>query len=459
MKRPPDLPSSSTTRASRARLGAFEIIRPLGHGGMASVHLARGPEGSLVVLKKALRRDPALEAHILDEAKVGTRLHHPALVETRGLIADTDGGPVLVVDYIPGVPLDTLIRSGKVRTPVVLRIARQIASALSAIHTATDEHGFPLAMVHRDVSPSNIILGIDGDARLIDLGIVRYRGKQASETAQGFLRGKVKYLAPELFKTAHYSARTDLWALGVVVLELALGRSALRGGRAESIAKIIAGRLLELDQGEALDPRIEDVLRRLLAIDPNERYVDAAEAARELTRLEASFGDTRTLACLSLPAVPLDEAALSVRADPVPRHERPLTFGDPASSSSSGEDVAAEADHFDELVPTFAEISSSQIPVVAGVAEPLATRVIAREPTPWASSSSFALVGAANDFEDSGEITVDLPHLRGRRRRVGEAGLAGVVRSWVTDPELEPREQIRRYIDVLRGFESLPFVT
>lgn len=426
---------------------------------MASVHLARGPEGNLVVLKKALRRDPALEAHILDEARVGTRLHHPALVETRGLIADTDGGPVLVVDYIPGVPLDTLIRSGKVRTPVVLRIARQIASALAAIHTATDEQGMPLAMVHRDVSPSNIILGIDGDARLIDLGIVRYRGKQASETAHGFLRGKVKYLAPELFKTACYSARTDLWALGVVVLELAVGRSALRGGRAESIAKIIAGRLLELDQGEALDPRIEDVLRRLLAIDPNERYVDAAEAARELTRLEATFGDTRTLACLSLPAVPLDEAALSVRANHhVPRHERPVTFGDPASSSDSG-DLVAEADHFDELVPTFAEVSSSQIPVVAGVAEPIATRIIAREPTPWAGSSSFALVGTPNEFEDSGEVTVDLPHLRARRRRVLDVGLAGVVRSWVTDPELEPREQIRRYIDVLRGFESLPFVT
>jgi serine/threonine protein kinase len=441
---------SSSREAVPERIGSFTVIRPLGHGGMASAHLARAPDGTLVVLKKALRNDSTLEAHIIDEARVGSRLRHPSLVDTRGLITDDDGAPVLVVDYIPGVPLDVLIRSGKVRTPVVLRIARQIASALGALHSATDEDGVSFAMVHRDVSPSNIILGLDGDARLIDLGIVRFRGKQASKTEQGFLRGKVKYLAPELFKTSVYSPQSDLWALGVVVLELALGRSALRGGRAESIARILDGRLLELDQGEALDPRLHEVLRKLLAVDPAERFLDAREAEALLARLEGSFGDTRTLACLSLPAIPLDQAALSTRATWTPPEVQPAAYVTPDDEDPL--DLDAEA--FEELPPTYVEPRSGPIPIVHGV-----------EATPWATATlvpTSSADDAARGFEDSGEITVDLPHLEGRRRRAArrdESGLATVVRSWVVDPGLDPREQIKRYIDVLRGFEALPFVT
>jgi len=440
---------SSSRKTAPEHVGPFAIIRSLGHGGMASAHLARAPDGALVVLKRALRHDPTLEAHIVDEARVGARLRHPSLVDTRGLITDADGAPVLVVDYIPGVPVDVLIRSGKVRTPVVLRIARQISSALAALHNATDEHGVSYAMVHRDVSPSNIILGLDGDARLIDLGIVRFRGKQANETAQGCLRGKVKYLAPELFKTSQYSPQSDLWALGVVVLELALGRSALRGGRAESIARIIAGRLLELDQGEALDPRLGEVLQKLLAVDPAKRFCDATEAETFIARLESTFGDTRTLACLSLPAIPLDQAALSTRATQAPPRDGAMTFGSPFADDL----LELDAEAFEELPPTSVEARTGPIPIVQGVASATGSFVHAHLISPDDD---------ANGFEDSGEVTVDLPHLEARRRREtrrGESGLASVVRSWVADPSLDPREQIKRYIDVLRGFESLPFVT
>jgi serine/threonine protein kinase len=290
------------------------------------------------------------------------------------------------------------LRFGKVSVSVVARIGRQLADALHALHSATSDDGAPLAMVHRDVTPSNIILGIDGDARLIDLGIARSAESRADRTGTGFLRGKVKYLAPELFSSPAYSPASDVWALGVVLMELALGRSAVRGGRAEAVARIVAGRLLELEPNESLDPRLHRVLARLLEPDPARRP-NAKETSVLFSMMEKDFGDTRAAACLSLP--PLDAAAL--------------------------------------IAPPSVLALSGDIPAIVGDDTDI----------PWASVSTVVEVEAL----DLHALPTDvLRHAHGHSvaHEAFEADASGPA---------TPRELIFRYVAMLRGFEALPHVT
>jgi len=278
-------------------IGRYEVVKALKGGGMGSVTLCRAPDGDLVVLKRPHAVDPEAAVRLRDEARVGARLIHPGIVDTLDLF-EHDDRPVLVVAYVEGLPLETLRRIGPLPVPVVARIGRQIADALDAIHSADDEHERPLHILHRDVTPGNILLGSDGDAKLIDLGIARFSERQAEHTQDGFLRGTMRYLAPELLEGGGYTTATDLWALGMVLWEAALGRFAYRGeSDREVLAGIVMGQPMELHDGEAgLDPKLHEAIAPLLMRMPFERTANAAEAAARFAQIEDDYADTVTLA-------------------------------------------------------------------------------------------------------------------------------------------------------------------
>jgi serine/threonine protein kinase len=273
-------------------IGRYEVVRELKGGGMGSVTLCRAPAGDLVVLKRPYSTEPDAAVRLRDEARLGARLVHPGLVDTLDHF-EHEGRPVLVVAYVDGLSLEIMRRVGPMPVPVVARIGRVIADALDAIHNAEDERGRPMHILHRDVTPGNILLNREGYAKLIDLGIARFSEREAEVTQDGFLRGTMRYLAPELLEGGAYSTATDLWALGMVLWEAALGRFAYRGETdREVLAGIVMGRPMKLAEDEHIDEDLKAAIEPLLQRLPVIRTNDAAEAAARFAAV--FFNDTAT---------------------------------------------------------------------------------------------------------------------------------------------------------------------
>ncbi|MBI1947872.1 MAG: protein kinase [Deltaproteobacteria bacterium] len=276
------------------QVGAYQTLAQLGAGGMSLVWLARGPSG-LVVLKRQL--NPVDDDRLIEEAQVGMRLRHPGVVQTLDLL-EHEGRPMLVLEYVAGASLVALRTRGALAPGAVCTLGADVAEALAALHEAKGADGRPMRVLHRDVSPANVIVTPDGHARLIDLGIAR-APESIERTQTGDLRGTVRYLAPELFDAKPHTALTDLWALGVCLFEAALGRQAVTGPEAVILATVVRGKLLELRPGEELPPALDGVVHALCA--PVERRVaNAAAAARMLRAAAGVFGDGRAAAAAAV---------------------------------------------------------------------------------------------------------------------------------------------------------------
>ena len=178
-------------------------------------------------LRPALRADPAARTAFLDEARLAGLLYHPHLVRVFDVGEDADG-PFMVMEYVDGLSLGALVRRAEARgwdvpLPVGLELLRDVARGLAAAHEARDVDGRPLELVHRDLSPENVLVGRDGVARLADFGIARALGR-ATETTREILKGKRGYMAPEVLRFEEPTPRSDLFAFGVVLFETLAGR-------------------------------------------------------------------------------------------------------------------------------------------------------------------------------------------------------------------------------------------
>jgi serine/threonine protein kinase len=273
------------------QLGRYQVIGTLGSGGMSKVSLGRAPGGELVVLKR--QHSPVEDPALYDEARLGIRLFHPHIVDHLDLF-EHEGRPVLVVEYVSGATLADLKSAGPLPVPMILRIGQQIADALHYIHTATEEDGTHLGMLHRDVTPANIIVGHDGNARLIDFGIARSRLRRVEVTQEGVLKGTLRYLAPELLSEGDAVAtiHTDLWGLGMSLWESALGRYAVQGDDPQIFASIITGRTLQLAPGESIDPTLRGAVAQLLSSEPRCRPQTAHHAAMTFAQYLPMFTNT-----------------------------------------------------------------------------------------------------------------------------------------------------------------------
>lgn len=277
------------------QIGQYKVIDEIGGGGMGRVRLARDAAGRLVVLKNALRDHADDDERLRDEARVGRFVRHPGLVDTVELIHIADGNnkqrPVLVTVFVPGVSLLELRNVGPLPATVVCQIGRELGEALDALHRATDDKGTRLGIIHRDVTAGNCLLGHDGHARLIDLGIASSTENRALRTEAGLLRGTLRYLAPELFDNGRYSVQSDVWALGVVLWEALLGRSAVLGTDAAAVGRICAGAIMGLEENEAApDPRVTRAIGQLLRKDPAARPARGNDVAALFADVERALG-------------------------------------------------------------------------------------------------------------------------------------------------------------------------
>src|SRR6478736_1080063 len=224
-----------------ARLGPYELIRRIATGGMAEVYLARreGPHGfeKLVALKRILPqfvRDEDFVAMFVDEARVCARLSHPNIVQVFDF-GEHEGDLFMAMEYVDGTTGAKLIRAAagsgeEIPLDVTLHVILSILRGLEYAHGARDDQGRPLNLVHRDVSPGNVLIDRSGAVKLTDFGIARATEFER-RTDAGQLKGKLGYMSPEQVVGKELDARSDLFTLGIVFAEMVTLRPLFSGGR------------------------------------------------------------------------------------------------------------------------------------------------------------------------------------------------------------------------------------
>jgi eukaryotic-like serine/threonine-protein kinase len=291
--RPSCPPGGASPTAEQAFLGRYQVLCRIGRGGMGSVYLCRvtGEAGfrrlfALKVLRRKLKDDPESVQLFLQEARVAARVHHPNVVAV--LDASVHGTqPYLVMDYVEGCSLHTLLeRNPTYRPPeLVLPIILDALNGLRSIHLLTREDGLPVGLVHCDVSPDNLLVGVDGACRISDFGIARMSG--GSPVASS--RGKLAFLAPERVTGGPVDQRADVYSLGVVLYNALTGVQLFQGATAEETlwnvqrAQIVPPSQVGLRPPAYLDP----ICMRALARDIAARYASADEMMYELSRVMA----------------------------------------------------------------------------------------------------------------------------------------------------------------------------
>lgn len=281
------------------RLGRYILGPPIAHGGMGTVHLGRLVDADLArifvikVVSPAYATSPAHAKMLLTEGKLSARIHSPFVVATTDIIRDGDELG-LVMELVFGVPLSTILErlpaGSRVPLPIASALLGDVLRGLHAAHVAVDDAGQPLDIVHRDVSPHNVMVGADGFARLIDFGIAKALGTDLV-TGTGEIKGKIGYMAPEQLKGAPVTKRTDIYAAGVLLWEIVAGRK-LRGGTggdannvAAALLEILhneAPRLDELDLAPAVPPDVAEIAQHAMEKEPPDRYSSAEAMAFEL---------------------------------------------------------------------------------------------------------------------------------------------------------------------------------
>lgn len=292
----------TTSKQTPRKLAEFDVVKRLGMGGMAEVFLARkrGAQGTykLLVLKRILPEHMSsrrFRVMFAEEAQLATRLNHPNIVQVYDFQDYGDDGQLLSMEYVDGPDLRALSRaaqaSGKKLPPhVAAYIVGEIAKGLHYAHERKDERGEPLDIVHRDVSPQNVLLSYEGAVKVADFGIA---SANLFREEVGVLKGKTGYMSPEQARAQKVDRRTDIYSLGVVLHELLTGRplhgdlegdellSAVRGGRVEPPSTFALG----------VPTAFDELTLKALAVDPNERFQTAREFSSALSRALFDLGE------------------------------------------------------------------------------------------------------------------------------------------------------------------------
>jgi serine/threonine protein kinase len=285
-----------TEQASVRVVGRYALYGEIASGGMATVHFGRllGPVGfSRTVAIKRLHpqfaKDPEFVSMFLDEARVAARIRHPNVVPTLDVVA-TDGELFLVMDYVEGESLGRLVRALKAQgmTPpgtIVASVISGVLHGLHAAHEARNERGAPLGIVHRDVSPQNVLVGTDGVARVLDFGVAKATGRLQT-TREGQIKGKLAYMPPEQLRGAPLSRTTDIYAASVVLWEALTGQRLFVGDNEGAIfAKILEAPVAPPSKVvPGLTEAFDAVTLRGLSRDVSERFATAREMALALER-------------------------------------------------------------------------------------------------------------------------------------------------------------------------------
>jgi serine/threonine protein kinase len=274
-----------TMLAPGAQLDRYELIHEVAQGGMGAVWRARlrGKHGferpvAIKTLLPQYAADDRFRKMLLDEARIASAIDHPNVVRILDL-GESDGVLYVVMDWVEGRTLESLASRRALPLGVAVHIIAEVCAGLHAAHELRDGTGAPRRVVHRDVSPDNVLVNDAGVARLTDFGIARARDRLSDETSLGRVKGKAGYIAPEQAMRKRIDRRVDVWAAGATLYRLLAGRPPF--GTLDELAQFInADQDVPRLAGVPLD--IEDCVRRALDRDPRDRYPTAGEMQRAL---------------------------------------------------------------------------------------------------------------------------------------------------------------------------------
>jgi serine/threonine-protein kinase len=373
------------TMASRGlALGRYTLFDVIASGGMASVHFGRmmGPAGfaRTVAIKRLhphLAHDAEFATMFLDEARLAARVQHPNVVQTLDVVSH-ESELLLVMEYVRGETLSRLLtaaRRKKVAVPhrIVSAILLGVLHGLDAAHEAKSETGQPLLIVHRDISPQNVLVGADGVVRVVDFGVAK-AASRAHSTRDGQIKGKLQYMAPEQIKRDGVDRRADVYAVGVMLWECLAGKKLFVADDALAVMHaVLQEPVPPIGEVEGVSEELATIVHRALDRDPTKRFESAAAMAEALEAV--------------VPPAPQRELAAWVR------------------------EMAAEA--LDALEAKLADIESSQH----------ASEVVA---PPKASASIVALTEQPTSMVSGISVVNDTPAKR-RTRWPAIAALGGAV--------------------------------
>jgi serine/threonine protein kinase len=374
-------PEAKAVRAagSARRMGRYSLYGKIASGGMATMYFGRllGPSGfartvAVKCLHAQFAEDPQFSAMFLDEARLASRIRSPYVVPTLDVVSE-EGELAIVMEYVHGQSLAALVGSlsdaepdrGSPASPdvpvaVAVSIVGDVLQGLHAAHEARDEGGSPLGIVHRDVSPQNILVGTDGLAHLIDFGVAKATGRLQT-TREGQLKGKLAYMPPEQLRGEPVTRRSDLYAAAVVLWETLVGQRLFRGAdEGATVTRVLMGDVRPPSKAardarapadvQALE-RLDAVVLRGLDRDPGKRFETAHDMAVALERCIAPASAAEVAHWLEQAAGP----ALARRAAAIAAIES----GAPDGSTSVG---AADLDE-----PAQPTADASSLSVVSGV--------------------------------------------------------------------------------------------
>ncbi len=291
----------NATQQSSRSLGRYEVIAEIARGGMGTVLLARlaGAGGfqrlfAIKLLHRQYLDDPEFIQMLLDEARIAARINHPNVVSIQEVEESAEYGYFLVMDYVEGFTLSDLsAAAGSLawnrRARIVIRVVLDSLQGLEAAHNLTDDYGTPLNVVHRDVSPQNILVGVNGIARVTDFGIAKAAARMSS-TRVGQVKGKLAYMSPEQARGKPTDARTDVWAMGVVLWEALAGRRLFRvENESETYQRVLMAPIPRLtDVARDAPAAVADVVGRALDREASRRFGTAREMAVALEAIARS---------------------------------------------------------------------------------------------------------------------------------------------------------------------------
>jgi serine/threonine-protein kinase len=278
-------------------LGRYELLMPVARGGMASVWAARlkGTRGfqKLVAIKTMLPGlvdDPSFERMFLDEASLASQVRHPHVIEIMDL-GEQDRILYLVMEWVSGEALSIIMKyaatRGGIPLPIAVHIATQTCRGLHAAHELREENGVLVGLVHRDVSPQNVLVTYDGVVKVVDFGVAKATARLDTQTEAGQLKGKIAYMSPEQLRGEKIDRRTDVFAMGILLYMMTTGKHPFRGDdQAQTIARISSDEpaILPSVLVPGYPAGLEACVMQALAKDPAKRYPSANDMLLGLTR-------------------------------------------------------------------------------------------------------------------------------------------------------------------------------
>ncbi len=370
---------------SRTPFGKYDLLEKVAAGGMAEVWRARLRDGSgggeILAVKRIL---PAIAADhnfitmFLNEARIAVQLSHPGVVQIRDL-GEIDGSYFLAMEYVAGQNLRTIIdrtrqsaNSWELPLPFACHVVLRIAEALHYVHQKKDADGRDLNIVHRAVSPENVLVSYDGHVKLVDFGIAK-AATASNMTRAGLIKGKLAYLSPEQSRGLVLDGRSDVFSLGAVFYELLTGVRIFLGDSEYATVMNVRERQIPRPSAarDRVSPALEAIVMKALARDLSARYTSAGEMAADIqvlllkqttfgrddlsTQLRSSFSDEwekEQAVTAELASAPVTPARAALPLRPSPPVVRPPVVSRPVASGSPTIPMRAAGSSSELIAPT-----------------------------------------------------------------------------------------------------------